>query len=467
MSSVGDSATSVPSDKRWSLRTRLLRWLALTAGVAALTLSVVGAWFVHDAASRELDSLLQEELDEVRIAFAYRDIDVVAFEEVAEELNSIHPGNRFAWRVWNPDGETLLGEFGTLGILLPEVPAIGRSDVTIRTDDGYRWRTTELRGGYVVGLVIDELPYLTLVHDYGYIAVILMIVGFGSIFFVGSVYTNYVSNLLERIATQARNVEQVGEGIEISREGLPDEMRQVVEALDQMLLNIQSETKNSRVLIAGLAHELRSPLQNLIGEAEVALFSDCSKEEYREVLASHLDEMRDLRDAVQNLVALCSAPRAAATERVEEFELIEEARIRLGRQIKRAEREGIDLSIHASAETPIHGDREALMTGLRNIVSNALDWTPSGGRIDLRFESDERQVIITVDDTGPGIPDELRPFIFDPFVRGQASEGKRIGYGLGLALARSAAKAQTGSIEALDSPSGGARFIMTLPLRRG
>ena len=452
--------------ERWSLKGRMLRWLAFTAAVAAIMLSVVGAWFVRSAADRQLDSLLQEELEEVRIAFEYRDFDAVAFGDVVEEMRLFHPGNRLAWRVWNPGGMTVLGEFGSLGTLLPDAPAHQPLDVNVPTSGGYRWRATELRGGYVVGLLVDEQPHFGPVRDYGYVAVIFMVVGFASVFFVGRVFATRVSTLLAEIAAQARGVEATSESIAISREGLPDEVRDVVEALDEMLHNVREETENSRVLIAGIAHELRSPIQNLIGETEVALFTDHDASEYRVLLSSHLEEMHDLRDAVQNLVALCSARRAAVAERVEEFDLIEESRIRLSRQQKRAEREKVLFEISATGETSIHGDREALMTGIRNIVSNAIDWTPEGGRVELRFDGDDERIVITVDDTGPGIPDELRPRIFEPFVRGRAAAGKRIGYGLGLALAHAAVEAQTGTIEVLRSPAGGARFRLTLPRRR-
>jgi signal transduction histidine kinase len=83
--------------------------------------------------------------------------------------------------------------------------------------------------------------------------------------------------------------------------------------------------------------------------------------------------------------------------------------------------------------------------------------------VNVDLEGAANEVVITVDDAGPGVPVELREKIFEPFYRGPAARGGRIGYGLGLALARSAVDAQGGRIEVGTSPAGGARFRVVLP----
>jgi signal transduction histidine kinase len=157
-----------------------------------------------------------------------------------------------------------------------------------------------------------------------------------------------------------------------------------------------------------MAHELRAPIQNLVGATEVALLSRREADSYRRVLESNLDELRELGDAIDNLMTIC-APQSlgAHTPVSEDFDLVEEARLRL-----------------------------------------------------------ERDIVILVDDDGPGVPVEQREKIFDPFYRGPSAHGRRVGYGLGLAMVKDAADHHAGSVAVESSPSGGARFRLTLP-RRG
>ena len=450
----------------WSLKGRMLRWLGATSAIGALALSATGAWFVSTAASRQLDALLQEELDEVRAVFPFTEQDAQAFEKIAGELDALHPASRFAWRVWKPDGDLLLGEFGVTEHLRRDVPAREPLDQTVQAEGGARWRTTRLPTGHVVGLVVEEAPHFVVVRTYGMVAVVFVLVAFAAIYLVGRSLALRMSRSLSSIAARAREVHAPTDHLGMQRADLPDEIREVVEALELMLRNIRGEMENSRMLIAGLAHELRSPIQNLLGESEVALLAEREPERYRELLGNHLDELRELRDAVQNLVALCSAPRSVEALSLEEFDLLDEIHFRLGGELKRAGRLGVATRIRASGEFTIRGDRQALLTAIRNVVSNAIDWTEEGGQVRIDFDGDEEELVVTVADSGPGIAEELREKIFEPFFRGPHAAGRRVGYGLGLALVRSAVTAQGGAVSVEEAAEGGALFRLRLPRSR-
>ncbi|MFT7669928.1 MAG: two-component system OmpR family sensor kinase, partial [Planctomycetota bacterium] len=146
--------------------------------------------------------------------------------------------------------------------------------------------------------------------------------------------------------------------------------------------------------------------------------------------------------------------------------LFQEARFRLQREINRAERVGVEFDIEVEGDGLMRGDREAMLAAVRNFVSNALDWTKKGGRVRLLLDGRGTEIQVAVDDDGPGVPQELHESLFEPFVRGPAAAGRRIGYGLGLALARSAAVAQDGSISVGSSDLGGARFTLRFPRER-
>ena len=218
---------------------------------------------------------------------------------------------------------------------------------------------------------------------------------------------------------------------------------------------------------AGLAHELRSPIQNITGAADVALLKPRSASEYVDVLQRVARESRELGVVVDNLVALIGTSSFETRPAEERFDLSEELSFRLARDIEQAREQGVSIQLALPEATPIHGDREAILLALRNIIGNAIRWAGNGGEVRVRLHSEEEQAVrIEVEDSGPGIPRAERDKVFEPFYRSPDVRGKRSGYGLGLALARTAILALGGSIEVGDSGSlGGAEFIIELGRR--
>ena len=205
------------------------------------------------------------------------------------------------------------------------------------------------------------------------------------------------------------------------------------------------------------------PIQNLAGATEVALFTAREGPEYRAVLESNLDELRDLGDAIDNLVTICSERRPGASVETEDFDLLDEARIRLARERAQATRRRVELRIEGEGELTMRGDREGLLRALRNLAANAIQWSPPDSDVEVLLSGHDDWIEVVVDDAGPGVPPEVREHIFEPFARGPLLDGQRMGYGLGLAIVRAAVDAQGGEVEIGTSPAGGARFRMRLP----
>jgi len=445
----------------WFLRKRITVVFGLTTLLLSLAISLPFGWIVHATIQEEIHALAREELEETRAYFADRTPSMQEFAELARDMCNDHPANPLAWRIWNEASGEPWGEFGA-----PQLLALVSR--TRPTATGLRplkehvlLASGALDGGFMATVVLDATA-----HDRRSTRFLLEALGFvllatGVATLAGHLVARRVSNLLADVAECARTEQAVDHWP--APGAAPQEIQTVVSVLQDTLRRIREESENAHLLISGLAHELRSPLQNLMGETQVALLREREAGEYRRVLESHLEDLGELSRVVDNLVTMSSLEEARRRRSVEHFDLAEEARLRLSRERQLAQHRGVGLELVAEGPMRVAGDRESLLLALRNLVTNAIEWSPAGKVVQVRMGACPAGLEIVVDDAGPGVPPSERERIFRPFYRGAAANGRRVGFGLGLALTHSAVRAQGGSIEVGDSPLGGARFRILLP----
>jgi signal transduction histidine kinase len=462
----------------WSLARRLTTLFLISTSLFVVAISATSAWFLERSFDAEVDSLAKEELDEMQGRLE-RDApppeSTMPKEEIeghwattekvktwVQSLADLHLECRFAWRIWRPgakDDAPAWADFGeTEKLLTAGVPALWPAAPRGRLAHGRLWqRMVTAPSGWRILLVIDASALYRPLREFLTYALVLILASMG----VALVYSRFffvrVSALLGRVASRAREVRSLDEPLAIEVAHAPSEIAAIADALSEMLEKVRRETTQARIFTAGLAHELRSPVQNLVGERDA--------ETYRKVLASHLEELRSLGDAIDNLVTICSAGEAGRTYPRELIDLGEESQIRLARERAQGARHRVRFDLSVEGDTRIWGDREALLRAIRNLVANAIQWSPPNSKVEARVRGLPQELEILVDDAGPGVPPELRQRIFEPFFRGPQATGRRIGYGLGLALTRMAVDEHGGSIEVGVSPLGGARFHMRLPRR--
>src|SRR5581483_4887582 len=219
-----------------------------------------------------------------------------------------------------------------------------------------------------------------------------------------------------------------------------------------------------RRFAADAAHELRTPLTALKGGMEVALRARRDPEEYRAVLRSSLEEVERLIALSEDLL-LFSRTEAGGlrTRAAVDLEPVLLEVFDLG--LRLAQPAGITLRVEASEPARVAGDEAALRRACRNLVENAIKYTPSGGKVELALTREGGEACLSVRDSGPGIEPADIERIFQPFVRLDAARARATGgAGLGLAIARSIVQAHGGTITVLSAPGAGSEFTIRLPL---
>jgi two-component system sensor histidine kinase BaeS len=239
----------------------------------------------------------------------------------------------------------------------------------------------------------------------------------------------------------------------------PGELRTLAEAFNGMADHLDREDQLRRNLVADVAHELRTPLAILQGSTEALL--DGVDQPTPQVLGSLNDEVTRLRRLVGDLETLAAAEAAGLRRRADPVDLADIAASAADLLRPLAEDRGTNLTVVLEPAAVI-GDADRLHQIAVNLIANAVKFTPAGGAITITTGSDGTSASLEVLDNGPGIPDDDLPHVFQRFWRG-ANGDKASGSGIGLAVVAELVAAHHGSVTAANAPSGGARFIVTLP----
>jgi two-component system phosphate regulon sensor histidine kinase PhoR len=216
--------------------------------------------------------------------------------------------------------------------------------------------------------------------------------------------------------------------------------------------------------VANVSHELQTPLTTIIGFAEALADNTPPPEEAHRYLTLIHDEAGRLSRVVDDLLALSRLEHhslPARQEAVDMDSLLEQVRMQMG---PRAEQAGLQFTIHVDGRPVALGDRDLLHEVLINLVSNAIQYTQPGGRIEGRAAASDHCVKLAVADTGIGIPSGDLPRIFERFYRVDRDRSRRSGgTGLGLAIVKHIVELHRGQLTVESEPGRGSVFTVTLP----
>jgi two-component system, OmpR family, sensor histidine kinase CreC len=240
------------------------------------------------------------------------------------------------------------------------------------------------------------------------------------------------------------------------------EVAALAQAFEEMRVALEGKAYVEHYTQA-LAHEFKAPLSSIRGAAELLAENPPEADRVRFIgnLRAESDRLQLLVERLLELAALESRRSGLALSEVNLGELLREIQ---NAASSAAIARGIELVVETQAGPPVRGERFLLLEAVRNLVQNALEFTPRGGRVSVTLQASAGHATVTVDDTGPGVPDYAIEKIFDRFYSLPRPDTGRKSSGLGLSIVREIARLHGGEVTLVNRAGGGARAMLSLPL---
>jgi two-component system OmpR family sensor kinase len=419
-----------------------------------LLVGAAGGWFVYRNALVEADTFFDYQLRQTALLLSDQPVEYLLNPDIPQTSADYD----FVVQVWTLDGVRVY--LSRPHAVLPAITTLGFSMVV--TSEG-RWRVFGVQAPTKVIQVAQpmrvrerqavDLALRTLTPFVLLMPMLVMFIWFA---------VGHALEPLKRLTllVKARKVTTLDP---LPDETLPREVQPLVGALNDLLGRLGAALERERGFMADAAHELRTPLTAL--HLQMGALARATNE------AERADAMEKLSAGVQRAIRLVEQllslarqePRADAIRK--RLRLDDLAREVVAEMVPLADARKIDLGISASQPAYVLGDPDALRTLVRNLVDNAVRYTPVGGTVDLSVQessdgsNSNSSAVLRVVDTGPGIAPEERQRVFDRFYRPPGTSPP--GSGLGMAIVKTIADAQGASI-ALDTGPGGRGLVVTI-----
>ncbi len=447
------------SDPR-SLAVRLSWWY----GISSCLLIAIVTGFLYLALLRNFDQqnerYLAEKVAILRSLLVQSGNQAATVKWEVEEELAAHPSIRVLSRVLSGDG-TVLYETTGMSEELPVALFTGQSAAEVRSIKGRIYRilreSVPAKGSphaFEVQAAIDVGYQKDLLTRYQNQLWIALAVGFGVALLVGH---RIAHRGIEPVKQMAGAVKRIGSQTlneRIRLENPPAEVAALSETFNQTLDRLQDAFGRLSQFSSDIAHELRTPVNNMRGELEVALARSRTSSQYQDAIGSALEECQRVSRLIESLLFLARAEHPETAVHREPLHLcFELAKLVLFYEAAAHDR-GIMLEAHVPEDLCADLDRNLLQRALGNLMENAFRYTPPGGKVTLDAKNNDGRLLLTVADTGPGIPPVHVERIFDRFYRvDSARSAAQGGTGLGLAIVKSIAQLHGGGVQ-IDTAEG-------------
>lgn len=386
-----------------------------------------------------------------------------------EREDTIRPRSRFGVAV--RDGNRVLltvGELPSRARFPAPAPRIASLQIVNHTSAGEREflltsAAVHRRGRpYVVDVALEQTASRETLADFRTNMDIGLFIAAAVLALAGALVAREAMKPLARITalTQSLDVGRLDQRLEGTT--WPAELRALATEFGRMQVRLRESFERLQQFSDDLAHELRTPINNLMGTAEVAVAQERSPEEYHEIIASILEEAQRLRRMIDELLFLARAGHPELSLQRSTLDARAEAADVIDFFSALADDKQIGMSIEGAGS--VDADRALLRRALGNLVANALQYTDPGGSIRIVIQSSPEATTIAVRDNGRGIEPRHLPHLFDRFYRADEARSRHAdSTGLGLAIVRSILGLHGGTVEVESEQGCGSTFVMCFP----
>jgi signal transduction histidine kinase len=449
-----------------SLRSRL--WLSYALLIVTALVVVAVVLFVY---------LIRNPLSNRQTLERLRTVQTVVMERDEQPLSLVaeRASQNFDVRIllFSKDKQVLLDTYAEKQSALPfpKKKLLARNDPLVRDENKVAWLyslqqlpdNTWLMVAAprprvsLANIFADD--FLPLIYQSGLIALLLSLV-------VAFFFARWIADPLQKVIASARALPSA-EAKPVDVRG-PLEVQDLTRAFNSMIARMQASQKSQREFVANVSHELKTPLTSVQGFAQAILDGTADSDEARQQAAQVIyDESGRMHRMVLDLLDLARLDTGTADIRMSPVNMPALLNAVVEKFTPQSHKAGVDIKMEAAPNLPpVLADGDKLSQVFTNLVDNALKFTPQGGLISLQASVVNEEMLVSVSDTGTGIPAEAQAHIFDRFYQADPARrgGEKHGAGLGLAIAHEIIQAHGGRISVRSRLGEGTTFDVFLPL---
>jgi heavy metal sensor kinase len=272
---------------------------------------------------------------------------------------------------------------------------------------------------------------------------------------------------IEQMARRAQEITPQRLHERLPNDNAGDELGQLARVFNDTLARLEQAFEQLRRFTSDASHELRTPLAAIRSVGEVGLQKDGTRAEYRDTIGSMLEEVNRLTSLVDNLLTISRADAGSLQLQFVQVLIMQLAREAAALFEVLVEEKALHLIVTGDESAAVQGDRLFLRQALVNLLHNAVKYSPLGGTIAVRVRKSASRITLEIEDSGPGVPLEDRPRIFERFYRVDKARGRESGgAGLGLSITKWVVEAHSGEIILESGSEQGCLFRVELPTGR-
>lgn len=452
-----------------TLGLRLALWYAVIFVVSSLALTAVTYLLVSASLQRYDREIIRSSLVQYATAYELGGVNRLA-DEIRRTQAAAAPGPLLVRTVGARQDVTFVSmpegwRRFDLSRLEPPAPGGEQTWSTLRTgEDGdvLEVASVRLRDGTLFQVGLSTERRMELLARFRRVLLLNVITIMVAALAGGAVLTSSALQPVRRLADTVRQILRTGRtDRRVPAAASGDALDELSMLVNAMLDRIDAVLSGMRGALDNVAHDLRTPMTRLRGIAETALASQ-NPAVLREALADCLEESDRVVTMLSTLMDISEAETGTMALRLERVNLSDLIRQTVDLYEDLAEERGVRIDVDVSGEQVVLVDRNRMRQVLANLLDNAVKYTPGGGHVGIAATEEPAGAILTVSDTGIGIPADERPHIWDRLYRGDKSRSER-GLGLGLSLVKAIVEAHGGRVSVESTPGAGSRFTLRLP----